>query len=369
MQMRLANRIAALALVAAGCLRADPVHAQQEEPKTAPTEEPKEVPSEEPKKAPSPWVFLPTFANNPKLGTSVGALAAYFRKFDAESQLSMFGGSAQYTSTDSATVALFARTSFDRDHHRLSMGAIGGLIKNDYDDFLGTGQPLKSEDHIRAIFVRYLYRVQGDWFIGAQALSTNYQIVGQTALDDDVLAFLGLTGFKSGGAGLVVQHDSRDRQDAPTKGWLLNLNNVAYRQSAEFDVYRLDYRHFWSHGDGNVFALRQSNQWTQDAPPAAYAPVLLRGYTTGEYLGKSMSSIEVEERHRIAERWGATLFAGVACLYGANRSGCSGSDVFPSVGAGVQYLLKPAEGIVANLEYAVGKDGNRALLFKMGYTW
>ena len=106
-----------------------------------------------------------------------------------------------------------------------------------------------------------------------------------------------------------------------------------------------------------------------DAPPAAYAPVLLRGYTTGEYLGKSMSSIEVEERYRLAERWGATLFAGVACLYGANRSGCSGSDVFPSVGAGVQYLLKPAEGIVANLEYAVGKDGNRALLFKMGYTW
>ena len=103
MQMRPAKRIATLALVAAGCLRADPVPAQQEEPKLAPTEEPKEAPSEEPKKAPSPWVLLPTFANNPKLGTSVGALAAYLRKFDAESQLSMFGSSAQYTSTDSAT--------------------------------------------------------------------------------------------------------------------------------------------------------------------------------------------------------------------------------------------------------------------------
>ncbi len=118
-----------------------------------------------------------------------------------------------------------------------------------------------------------------------------------------------------------------------------------------------------------MLAVRQSNQWTQDAPPAAYAPVLLRGYTTGEYLGKSMSSIEVEERHKLADRWTATAFGGVACLYGGNRSGCSGADLFPSAGAGVQYILKPAQGIVANLELAVGKDGNRAVLFKMGYSW
>jgi hypothetical protein len=56
---------------------------------------------DEPKKAPSPWLLLPTFSNNPKLGTSVGALAGYVRKFDAQSQVSIFGVSAQYTSTDS----------------------------------------------------------------------------------------------------------------------------------------------------------------------------------------------------------------------------------------------------------------------------
>ena len=160
MMMTRAARGAAMALLAAGYLCAHPVRAQEEEPKTTPTEAPADAPTEEAKKAPSPWVLLPTFSNNPKLGTSVGALAAYLQKFDAQSQLSMFGASAQYTSTDSAVLSLFARTSFAGDHHRLSVGAIGGLIKNDYDDFLGTGQPLKSEDHIRAIFVRYLYRLQ-----------------------------------------------------------------------------------------------------------------------------------------------------------------------------------------------------------------
>jgi hypothetical protein len=85
--------------------------------------------------------LLPTFANNPKLGTSVGALAGYVRKFDAQSQVSIFGVSAQYTSTDSATAVLFGRTSFDGDQHRLNVIAIGGLIRNDYDDFIGTGVP------------------------------------------------------------------------------------------------------------------------------------------------------------------------------------------------------------------------------------
>jgi hypothetical protein len=366
-----ASRSWALALLAIASVFTNAVHAQDDAAKTS-SPEAQAAPTE-PKEAPSPWLLLPTFSNNPKLGTSLGALAGYVRKFDAESQVSIFGVSAQYTSTDSATAVVFARTSFDADRHRLIAIAIGGLIKNDYDDFIGTGVPLKSEDHIRSFALRYLLRVKDDWFIGAQALATNYQIVGQTAMDDDLIAFLGLRGFEASGIGLVGQHDSRDRTDSPRQGWLLNFNNIVYRPKAEnsdnFSVYRLDYRHFWSHGDGHVLAVRQSNQWTQDAPLGANAPVQLRGYTVGEYLGKSMSSIELEERHRFAERWTATLFGGLACLYGGDRSGCSESDLFPSIGAGVQYLLKPVQGIVANLEFAAAKDGNRAVIFKMGYAW
>ena len=322
---------------------------------------------------PSPWLVLPTLQSTPKLGTSVGVLGAFLKKFDAQSQLSMMGATAMYTSTDSMVASVFARTSFGADHHRLSVVTVGGTIKNDYDNFLGSGLPLKSEDHLRGLLGRYLYRVKDDWFLGGQVVATNYQIVGQTALDDDILGVLGLTGFQAGGVGLSVYHDSRDIQDAPTRGWVLNFNNVAYRQriegSNDFDTYRADYRGFWRHGDGHVFAVRQSNQWTVDAPPSAYAPVLLRGYTMGEFLGKNMSSIEAEERHRFADRWTATAFAGVACLYGGGKSCGHGANAFPSVGAGVQYILKPQQGIVANLELALGKEGNRALLFKMGYGW
>ena len=102
---------------------------------------------------------------------------------------------------------------------------------------------------------------------------------------------------------------------------------------------------------------------------SAYAPVLLRGYTMGEYLGENMSSLELEERYKLAERWTATFFAGVACLYGAEKHCDESDNLYPTAGAGIQYLLKPQQGLVANLEYASAKHGNNAVIFKMGYAW
>jgi len=39
------------------------------------------------------------------------------------------------------------------------------------------------------------------------------------------------------------------------------------------------------------------------------------------------------------------------------------------MGAGIQYLLKPQQGLVANLVFAQAKDGHSALVFQMGYAW
>lgn len=177
----------------------------------------------------SPWLIVPTLSSAPKLGTSLGAMVAYLHYFDKESQVSMFGANAQYTSTDSAIGALIVKTSSGADHHRVIALLAGGLIKNDYNDFLGTGKPLKTEDNLQAFVTRYVYRVKDSWFVGGQALLTNYQVLGQAALDEQVLNVLGLTGFRAGGMGLVAQHDSRNNEFNPTAGWYLNLNNVAYR--------------------------------------------------------------------------------------------------------------------------------------------
>jgi outer membrane protein assembly factor BamA len=331
------------------------------------------IQKEKKKEAESPWLLVPTLSSNPKLGTSVGGMVGYMHYFDPESRVSIFGASAQYTSTGSVIAALTAKTSFHADHHRLLVLAAGGNIKNDYDDFLGTGKPLRSEDQLRALVVRYQYRIWGDWFVGAQALYTTYQMLGQTELDNDLLQTLGLTGFKGGGIGALVNLDSRDSEFSPHKGWLVNLNNIAYREwiagENNYDAYRADIRYYWGLGDGVVLALRENNQWTVDAPKSAYAPITLRGYKFGEYLGKNMSSLEAEGRVPLAARWTATVFVGVGCLYGGALTCTDSENVYPDVGAGVQYVIKQKEGMVLNLEYAKGKGDNEGLYMKFGYGY
>jgi hypothetical protein len=87
----------------------------------------------------------------------------------------------------------------------------------------------------------------------------------------------------------------------------------------------------------------------------------------GEYLGQNMSSVEFEERFRLAPRWTATVFAGIAGLYGSGRSASDYDNLYPAAGGGLQYVLKEKEGIVANLEFASGKDGNYGVYLKVGY--
>ena len=324
----------------------------------------------------SPWLIAPVLSSSPKLGTTGGVLAGYLHYFDEKSRPSIFGVTGQYTTTDSIVAGAFAKTSFDEDRQRVLAGLAYGSIKNDYDDYLGTGIPLKNQADIKAAVGRYTYRVKGDWFVGGQGIYQDFAIGGASPFDDQVLDILGIEPYKSAGLGLVVQNDTRDDDNMPSRGRFFNFNNFVFSESLggedNYDVYRVELRYFFSHGQRNVFALRQLNHLTNDAPNAVRAPVQLRGYKVGQYTAEYMSSIEGEERFRLGERWTATLFGGVACLYGDGSSGggdnCSDTDnLYPAAGAGVQFLLKPKEGIVLNLEYAQGEGDNYGVYLKMGY--
>lgn len=324
----------------------------------------------------SPWMVMPIISADPKLGTSLGVMGAYLHKFDPVSTASMFGASTTYTSTDSHISAMFARTFWGEDHHRLVALASGGQINNDYEDFGGSGFPLATEDHLEAMALRYLYRGYGNWFGGFQVIHTNYQIVATDALEGEFLNTIGLTGFDSVAVGLLLQYDSRDNQNTASQGLFMDLNNLAYRESLggseSFDSYRAKLQYYWPHGKGHVLAVRVSNQWTVDAPEAGFSSIRLRGYTGGQYLGQNMSSLELDERLHIGDRWGATLYVASACLYGDGLYGTSlqcntEKNIYSSAAAGLYYVIKPAEKMVATLEYADGEGENRGVYMRFGW--
>jgi hypothetical protein len=331
-----------------------------------------DAPAPDPGESSSPWLFVPIVSSNPKIGTSGGVLAAFVKKFDPDSRVSLIGLMYQYTSTHSSIGSAFARMSFDEDHHRIVAIAAFGLINNDYQDYLGTGEALQTRDDLRAVAARYLYRPAGSWFFGAQGSGANYQVLGADAEDDLVLETLGIRGFSSAALGAVILHDSRDNDDMPVRGWYLNVNNLAYRTalggSESYDAYRADFRAFIGHGGGHVLAIRQNNWITHDAPAVAQATVVLRGYKFGQYLAPYMSSLEAEERLSFGRRWGATMFAGVATLYGEPIVPLKRSTL-PTFGAGLQFIVKPAEHMLASLEYAQGVEDNHGIYLKFGYGW
>ena len=94
----------------------------------------------------------------------------------------------------------------------------------------------------------------------------------------------------------------------------------------------------------------------------------LRAYKQGQYLSPYMSSLEVEERWSFNPRWGATLFTGVAALYGDAPVPLERS-AYPTVGAGLHFVIKPEQHIVLNFEYAQGLGDSRGVYLKLGYGW
>jgi len=321
----------------------------------------------------SPWLFLPLFSSAPKLGTSFGAMVGYLHRFDDVSPTSTFGAMGTYSNTESLTIAAFSRMYFDQDKQRLLLGAVHGEVNNEYADFLGTGYEVKTTDNIYAIFARYLYRIKNHWFAGSQVVSTNYAISGNDYFSQEFLERIGLTGFSSNGIGIVVELDTRDSQNAPANGSWINFNNIAFREGLggdyTFDAYSFTAKKFFQHGKGNVLASRIDGRWTDGAPPGGYSTVTLRGYTMGQYLAPHSTLIEIEERYIIKNRWGGTVFSGVASLYGDDLEPFDKENLYPSIGVGITYMIKVEEKMIARAEFAIGKNENYGFYLKFGYEF
>ncbi|MEP4147720.1 MAG: hypothetical protein ABJL54_10885 [Halioglobus sp.] len=320
----------------------------------------------------SPWLISPTVSADPKLGTTLGAVFGYIQAFDPESTPSLMTSFVTYSDTDSYVGGLFGDLYFDGDKHRVKAGYINGKIRNEYDDFLGTGTRFKTEDNINSFFFRYLHRLSGDWYLGGQFIVSDY-VIGADGIFDSILEQVGLTGFNSNGIGLVGELDSRDEPRDPHAGNHFVVHNVAYRESLggeeSFDAYQANYSNYWGFGDGHVLATNLRGRWTHDAPLGGYSSLNMRGYTRGNYLAEHYSHVNLDARFHVYERWGASLFGGVGCLYD-KVSSCNDSEaLYPMVGAGIIFDLKPDAGIVLRLEYARGESDNEAYYLSLGHPF
>lgn len=321
----------------------------------------------------SPWLAVPIVSSDPKVGTSAGGMVGYLFKLDPESTSSMVGVGGTYSTTDSYGAGVFLRTFWDEDTKRLTVFGGGGTINNDYEDFLGSGQPTQTTDDLRIFQIKYLQQVRDNWFAGIQGRSTNYLIFSEDGTINESLQLLGLTGFDSVAIGLVAAYDTRNNQNSPSSGKHFQVDNFAYRESLggeeDFDVYRITYRQYLPRENANVIAYRVAGRWTDQASAGGYSSVDLRGYVKGQYLAPHSTLIEFEQRIHWKDRYGVNIFAGLACLYGDGLKCTDKENLYPSAGVGGQVIINRVEQIAMTFDVAFGKSGNNGFYMRFGQSF
>jgi Omp85 superfamily domain len=363
-----------LAAALAGALTCVAAMAQSDSGTTATSSAPRvEEPAKESlltRQEKSPWLFVPLVSSNPKLGTSLSLMGGYVWQLDPKSPASLVAVQGQRSSTDSTILALGGRFYFNGDRDRLEAALMQGRIKNDYEDFLGSGVRIRTNETVDALWSRYQRRVAPAWFVGGQFLSGNYQVSGADELSEQVIQDLALTGSRLVGLGAVATYDTRSNVNNPSEGLYAQLRNFAYRKGLgsedSFDTVQGDLRSYLPLRPDNVLVLRASGGWTWDAPRSRQMSVGMRGYTRGQYLGRHVFTLEAEDRHMLQPKLGLKVFGGVSCLYGDGRSCSDQANLFPMLGGGAFYIIKPQQNMLISAELAWGKRGNQGLYLRFG---
>lgn len=171
---------------------------------------------------------------------------------------------------------------------------------------------------------------------------------------------LGAAGGDVVGLGPVVEWDSRDSTFAPSAGaWYrawARVHRGEVGSDFRFELYGLDVRRYFSVGGGQVVAVQAGAEAVRGRAPYYELPSPpLRGLYQGVFVDRAQLSAQAEWRMRPRGRWGAAVFAGFAGT-GRKLRDVNPTDLW-AAGAGVRYLLNPAERITLRLDVGVSPLG------------
>lgn len=191
---------------------------------------------------------------------------------------------------------------------------------------------------------------------------------GFTYTPDGALQTGTITGHNGGiqsALGLVGIYDSRDNVINTYKGELLEISSYFYKRflgsTFDFTYLNLLYQKFWSikrkhvlalqakgrFGYGNVPFLDMSNVGNDD---------LLRGYPKNRFRDNHFVGTQVEYRFPLFWRFGMVAFGGVGEVFNSSAD-VNFNNLKYSVGAGLRFVVNPAERLNIRLDYGYGREG------------
>lgn len=187
--------------------------------------------------------------------------------------------------------------------------------------------------------------------------------------EDGVLVGGTVDGVEGGVVSLLIGNlifDTRDNNFSARSGGLVDLQVAGATEATGSDFtfgrYTLDARRYRAVSGGHVLAGQVLVETTSGRPSfdqlvLVGADTHMRGYARGRYRDRNLAAVQAEFRSAYRGRWGGVLFAGGGVIAGSFGDLPSGRFI-PTYGAGVRYMLFPAERSAIRVDFGLGRGAS-----------
>ena len=328
---------------------------------------------------PEDLVIAPVPGRSPQIGWNLTLAAGYFfDNDDAEDEVedgdentrrSAIGGFAMIAENGSYAYGAGANLHLLDDNLRVKAGAAFADIRyafygigNDLPD-LGISVDILQE--MPLYFGSASYRVWSKLYVGLGYLGGSVDSTLRFSLSDPLPFLDPSLKLDLGAITIPVQYDSRDHEQSPSSGWLINGRASLYRESVggdfDADIFMVNINHYRPVRERDVLAFRAYARTTSgDDTPFFLLSTFggstdLRGYPSGRYRDEMMYALQSEYRWRYSDKWIFTGFVGFGEV--AEKFSDFGENFLPAGGIGARFMLSQKHRISLSADIAVGKDG------------
>jgi outer membrane protein assembly factor BamA len=321
-------------------------------------------------KWPDDLVIAPVPGRSPQVGWSLALGGGYFlesKDEDSDVAPSVLGGFAWYAENGSYAYGLGGNLHLLDDDLRVKFGAGYMDVKYRYygrgegQNDLGVYLDILQEAPM--YFGSASYRVWKKLYIGLGYIAGSVDTRPEIVTDEST--FLDPTlSLDIGAITIPIIVDTRDHEQFPRHGWLMEGRTMLYRKGvgSDFDAetYMISVNRYLPMRDNDVLAFRGYFRTTGGNAPFFILSTFgggsdLRGYPSGRYRDKAMYALQGEYRWALNDSWIFTGFAGFGEV--APDFGSFDGDYLPAAGVGARFVVSQKHRVSLSFDVAHGKDG------------
>ena len=180
----------------------------------------------------------------------------------------------------------------------------------------------------------------------------------------DTANIVGADGGISSGVGIIIQWDTRDFNLNSSRGHFIEIATRHYRNylgsDFSYNIIELEALKFFTLAPKHVLGLQFQGRFSNREVPFQQLSLLggdklMRGYYRGRYRDKVLYAAQAEYRWQFYRRFGLVVFGGLGDVSEEFNS-FDFSDVKPSYGFGLRYMILPKRKVNLRLDFGFGKE-------------